>query len=249
MTTPNPEAAVMSGGPGVAAQPAAVAAAPELVEIDLAGTKVKVEKTVADGIKAAQAAAVEQAREEAAEEARLAAEAGRPHAPAKPATAVDDPLANADTELFADPKAFVQKLRTTIANEIKTDLTAQYQAEQMRSAFWSEFYSANKDLADEKMIVDAVFRRDASKLLNIRADKAAEKLAAAAKVELLRLKGTQPGPGGTPVAEGGNQPGNLSKTRQSKPSETDVKGPRSLTQIINERRAARAPGAKRQQAA
>lgn len=237
MTNPtapaNPDATVMHGDPTKPAVDAgAAAAAPELVEVEIGTAKVKVDKSTADAIAAMRAA-------HDADIAALRAAANRPE-PAKPAPAAADPFANIETDLFADPKGTLLRFGEHVAKVVKEDLTKQYEASENRKVFWSEFYKENKDLSGEELIVNAVFNRDFNSLMAMKGAEAMKHLSAKAKSEILRLKGDQGGKGGKLVAEGGNEPGNLSKSRQSKPSDAPDKAlPMSLSQALRERRAAR----------
>lgn len=93
------------------------------------------------------------------------------------------------TGIFTEPAVAIAKLTEQIREQVKAEVVGMYQSAESSKDFWSTFYSDNKDLKEEKIIVDAVLSRDYSKLSNLPTAEAAKKLAESAKKELLRLKG------------------------------------------------------------
>lgn len=151
--------------------------------------------------------------------------------PAAPAPAPKDEY-DYETELFTNPKGAIERLRAEIKAEVKSEMTGQYNAAESQKAFWAEFYSSNKELADEKLIVNAVLQRDWAKLKDMDGPKAAKALAEASKREIMRLTGGKsPSDPDFRPAEGGS--GNKMPARKDPPKDEDA--PKSLSDIIRAR--------------
>lgn len=131
--------------------------------------------------------------------------------PAAPAAPVE-PQANVlgiDTSkyedlMITDPAQALNNLINEMTPSITKTVTAQmrgeYNQDQGEKAFWVGFYKDNDDLKDDKLIVDAVLKRDIATLGNLAPDVAGKKLADAAREQILKYKGEKPPvqPGGAP---------------------------------------------------
>lgn len=142
-----------------------------------------------------------------------------------------------ETGLFTEPKVALARLRQEIKNEIKTEMTGQYQAAETKKEFWSSFYTENADLKDNKLIVDAIVTRDWAKLSNLTPENAAKEISKAAKKEIMRLTGGRSNAdpdADQNVIEGGS-------TKNTPPSKQNPAkdAPQSLSDVIRNRQAAR----------
>ena len=155
----------------------------------------------------------------------------------KPAVKSPDAAAGYDfaTNLFTEPEVAIARLREEIKAEVKAEMTNAYTAAENQKEFWNAFYTANPDLKNEKVIVDAIMRRDWNKLAPMSNEKAAEAIAASVKKELLRLSG------GKSKSDESNRGLEGASTRQvetkSGQKQEDVVG--SLSAFIRQRQEAR----------
>ena len=139
------------------------------------------------------------------------------------------------TGLFTEPEEALKRLREEIKAEVKGEITTAYNAAESQKDFWTGFYKDNSDLADEKMIVNAVMTRDWATLKDLAPAAAAKKLAEAAKKELMRISGGKsPSDDNARGVEGGS-------TKNSAPAgkKTDDDKVLSLSDIIKKRQEAR----------
>lgn len=152
---------------------------------------------------------------------------------AKPAAKAEE--FDYETELFTNPKGAIARLRAEITQEVETKLSGQYQADQSSKAFWGQFYSDNKELKEEKMIVNAVLQRDWAKLKDMDGPKAAKALAEATKKEIMRLSGGK----SESDPDFREEEGGSNKGRQRKDPPKDDDEPKSLSDIVRARQAQR----------
>ena len=126
-----------------------------------------------------------------------------PAAPAAPAAPVE-PQANVlgiDTSkyedlMITDPAQAINNLINEMTPSLTKTITAQmrgeYNQDQGEQKFWADFYKDNSDLKDDKLIVDAILKRDMVSLGHLTPDVAAKKVADAAREQLLKYKGEKP---------------------------------------------------------
>ena len=139
------------------------------------------------------------------------------------------------TGLFTEPEEALKRLREEIKAEVKGEITTAYNAAESQKDFWTGFYKENADLADEKMIVNAVMTRDWATLKDLAPAAAAKKLAEAAKKELMRISGGKsPSDDNARQVEGGSTKN--SAPAGKKPDDDKVL---SLSDIIKKRQEAR----------
>lgn len=160
--------------------PAAAAAAPELVEVDIGGQKFKLDKATAEALNKANeaAAAGKVASERSLQELRDQLARVQP-APAKPAAEQVD----IGKLIFTDPEKAFDLMRDQIVSAVRAE--NQQRADQQ--AFWTEFYSQNEDLKDLDWVVKAVMQRDFNALKPLQISEAIPKLASAVKAEVLKV--------------------------------------------------------------
>lgn len=224
---------------------AAKAAANAPVEVEIAGIKVKMSPADAEKVRADQKKSTDALEAAKADAAAARKAAAKPEPKADPA-AKPDPFDGMDVMLFANPKEAAKQIAAAAVAEATQSITATYQQREAQSAFWNEFYSQNKDLADQRLLVDAVFARDYVKLSGMTTADAATKLAEAAKAEYLKIAGRQPGKSGKPDGEGGNNPGKLG-SKQGEDADGG-KPPVSLSSTLRDRAEARRKAATGQRA-
>lgn len=138
-----------------------------------------------------------------------------------------DPLDGVETLLFENPKEAVKRLREAIISEV----SSMYQADQGRKQFWAEFYSDYPELRKHQTIVNAVLNQHLNEWASLPANQAKQLLANEVKREIAEIAKT--------VAPSGNRT-HTEESRQPKvksvASETPAP-PKSLTQLLRERRA------------
>lgn len=141
-----------------------------------------------------------------------------------------------ETELFANPKEAVKRLRAEIKAEITGELENKYNRAESEKEMWKIFYKENEDLKEEKWMVDAVLQRDYASLKDLPASEAMKKLATSVKKELLRLKGgrSDADNANTELEGSGNARLNAKKSGHSQEDEVP-----SLSALIRQRQEAR----------
>jgi len=88
--------------------------------------------------------------------------------------------------LFEDPEKALEIHEQKILKRIKEEEAAR----NSEVAFWNKFYSDNKDLSDERDVVDFVLNKNWGDLRTMHPDKAGEKLADYTRKALMRFKKT-----------------------------------------------------------
>lgn len=141
-----------------------------------------------------------------------------------------------ETGLFTEPAVALKRLREEIKTEIKNEMTGQYNAAESKKEFWNGFYTANPELKDNKLIVDAVVQRDWNKLSVMPVADADKAIATAAKKEIMRLSG---GKSKSDEGEQNNLEGGSAKNPPSKSRNSEESAVTSLSDVIRNRQAAR----------
>lgn len=240
MTTETKPAVDAGALNSAAATPAAAAATPTTVEVEIGGVKHKVDPAIAAAMKASADAATEAATKAAEATAQL--DEVRKKLP-KEAPTTAEPGDDLDTLLFTNPKEALSRVK----EEAKAEIRAEYQQSEAQKTFWSNFYEANPDLVGCEMVVRSVSTRDFASLRDLSVEKAAEKIAENAVKELLKMGVTKKSGKKAPVSEGGTErtprksdSGNVSES--SRP-------PVSLSSIIKDRQKNRANAQRQTRAA
>lgn len=145
-----------------------------------------------------------------------------PTAPQRPA----EP--DIETLWFENPKAAAQKLR----QEIRQEITGEYQRDQAIRSFWDGFYRGNDDLREDDFIVNAVFQRHFDQLADLAPAKAAETLADLTRKEIIRLSRKV-----KPATESNGAPPRhlaepASGERPPRPAREEDSGPKTLSDAI-----------------
>ena len=137
-----------------------------------------------------------------------------------------------DTLLFTNPKQAL----ALHERQILAKLEGQRQVEKDRAEFWDTFYGTHKDLdrSHDHYLVESVLQRPFPDLASLPVEEGHKKLGDLTRAEIMRfLKKRASGSSGSPrtVVEGAS--GRVE--RSAAPAEDE--GPRSLTDVINARRA------------
>lgn len=153
----------------------------------------------------------------------------------KPAESKKEP---SDDDFWANPAEFFKALRSDILGQVeekvkgvKSELTNAYTADRSTESFWNSFYDDNKDLKEDKFIVDAVMKRDWDEIKDMKAGEAKKILADRARQTLLKYTKTEQ-PGSQPKVEGVG--GKKASADRDEPAKVT-----SLSDIIKSRREAR----------
>jgi hypothetical protein len=135
-----------------------------------------------------------------------------------------------EKELFANPKAAVNKMMDMAGQKVEARLRQEYQRDRGVSEFWSEFYRQNPDLREDKDLVEIVLDKNLPELMNTPVEKAYGRLADLTRERIMRYVGSAGGARAKARAEGASPP---SKSSEGKPKEEEIK---SLSDILRERR-------------
>ena len=154
--------------------------------------------------------------------------------PAQP----DDPLAglgDVGTRILTEPAKVLREVYDLAVRDTQQSLRGEYRQTEALRSFWNDFYQENEDLAGERMLVNAVLQRDQAALAPLTPADAGQRLADAARRELLRIRGVKPnGSGdGKHRARPVTKPNQSSQRGRQAPDEGAPK-PRTLGQIIRE---------------
>lgn len=211
--------------------------APEMQEVKIGEKSFAIPKDVAVALEQARQAGVDVGSLKS-QVAELSGKLEKAMAPAKEKTPDESGY---DTILFTDPNKAIQKLRAEIVEEVRGEM----RSKEAENVFWTEMFSQNKDLEEYKDYVRMVFARDRSKHVaaKITVQEVINRVAETSKAELLKLRGGVPIGKSKPTSEGGNEPGNKSKAKDSKVNVEDT-APRSTASILAQRREARRAASK-----
>lgn len=204
---------VPASGSAPVPQPAASAATPATKTYNINGIDVELTPDQHEALSGAIQKPLDQVTELTEQVRRLNTTVQQqPAAPAAPAA----PQANVlgiDTSkyeelLITDPaqalNLLINEMAPSITQTVTTQMRGEYNQDQGEQKFWGDFYKANDDLVGDKLIVDAVLKRDIATLGNLTPDVAATKLADAAREQILKYKGEKPPaqpPGVPPILE------------------------------------------------
>lgn len=152
-------------------------------------------------------------------------------------------------DLVTNPNKVLGDLRQDITKTVTQELTTKYQGEQRKRAFWEAFYKEHDDLADHKMLVNAVASQNRQDIEGMDVVEGSKKLADLARKYILSLR--QEGKSG----EGKDDPSTTTEVpgtsgRKAKKAEDEgnkgKSGGSSLSSIIKDRQAQRARGGSQQ---
>ena len=226
-----PEADVIIGGPALGAQP------PELVEVDINGTKYQVDKGTADAISAQQktnAAAITEAA--AIPEPTPAPAPPLPSNPTPVAAPADGYTVIAE-QFFTDTPGAIKAIEKLVSDKVSAGLAEAYTADQSQRDFWLKFYETSPDLKGEETLVQAAMNSNWAGLKKLNTAKAIEKLSDLTRKEITRIArkagAKTKGKGEVPHTEAASTPA-------IKPvAEVEPDAPATLGSIIKIRAAAR----------
>lgn len=158
----------------------------------------------------------------------------------------NDPLANIETELFADPKAAVAKIIKAAREMAVGEVTSAQVAREGQREFWDAFYKANPDLdpSVDGDVISAVLTREFDELKTLKVPAAIKLLSEKSKAQLLKIaekRGGGKGSSGKPDGEGGNEGSKKGSKAVDQSASTHSTG---LSGAIRARQAARRAAAK-----
>jgi hypothetical protein len=234
---PNPDSAVIAGGPGQESTPSGTPVTESGVLIDIGGQKFTVDAALAQAYGQRETQFSRKLSEQSDELGRLRKQVAQPVAQPQPqpSTPAQPDIA---TLLFTDP---AQALAIH-EQQIMAKIGQAYQADINQRKFWSDFYADNQDLdpsLDDKL-VKLVMQENYQDLNQMPLADARRKLADLTRHEILRYaQRNKPSTPGGPVVEPASP-----RTPQAPQAEPQAPV-RSLTDLINAKRQARAKGGTR----
>lgn len=107
----------------------------------------------------------------------------------KPPKKEEEPEPDWEKMLYDDPKAFVSTLSGRIAKQVSTELGTKYQRDQGEKEFWSDFYSENDDLREDRDLVQATLSSNLNILGDMPVSQARKKLADLTRERIMRYTG------------------------------------------------------------
>ena len=135
---------------------------------------------------------------------------------------------------YVDPKKYLGEFRDRIIEEVRTDLTQQYTQQRSQDAFWTGFYSENKDLQPYEDVVKLVLNKNLDSLRDMQSGQASVQLAELTRGYILSLAsqfgGKDPKPNKTQQLAGSSKDTPALKKEPSAASEDDE--PTSLSDAI-----------------
>jgi hypothetical protein len=146
--------------------------------------------------------------------------------------------------LFEDPDGALEDFRKTIKEEIRSEYLAERQAEKQRQQqetglkeFYNDFFKENKELKDDRELVETILMSNFNRWANLTPDEVKKRLAEKAQETILRhTKANLTPESGLVLESGGGTP--APRMPERKP-DADEDGPKSLSQVIKLRRKAR----------
>jgi hypothetical protein len=146
--------------------------------------------------------------------------------------------------IFEDPDGVLADFKKSIINDVtkmyqddKNKQAQTKQEENLLKEFYSEFYKENKELKDDKPLVETILQANWQKWGHLSVDQVKERLADAARDTIIRHRGSKGTPKEEVVLEGGSQP--VNQGAQPEPKATPDDGPQSLTDVLKSRAKAR----------
>lgn len=140
-----------------------------------------------------------------------------------------------ETELFANPKAAIARLKEELRKEITGEVDLKQNIIETEKQFWKMFYTDHPELKDDDFIVKAVLNRDFQKLAPLTNEEAMKLIAAETKKVLLKNRGKPDGKSKGVELEGGSGGGAKGGTFEDVVKPAQV----SITQLLKERRMSR----------
>lgn len=213
--------------------------AQEVVKID--GVDYSVDKATAKALREREKSFQRKLTEQA-EDLKIRYSRPEPVPQANRHVADPDNVDGLDVMLFENPKEALKRLKAQIVN----DVTRAYQADQGERQFWTDFYAENADLTKYAKFVKAVFEEHFNEWVNLPIAKARKELAAVVReeiAELTKLQHREDGdeepkaPRRSAYVEGS---GRFASAPKPTPKPED-KEPRTMVDILRERREARSP--------
>jgi len=142
-----------------------------------------------------------------ADHAKEIADLRRNQAPAQPKEPKEDkPKTDYKNLIFTDPEQAVSLIKSEAVAEAETKLRGQYERDQGQRRFWEGFYEKNKDLKEDKDLVELTLNSNLPTLANIPVDEAMKKLADLTRERIIRYSGGTRPKGKKAVAEGSSPP-------------------------------------------
>jgi len=231
--TPNPDAAILQGGPGQDApvEEKKEPATPTGVEMTIAGQKYTLDPAVASALE-------ERERQFERKMGQQGAELGELRRLKQQVDALNQAQAaqaqpNLDTLLFENPTKALELHRQQIVSE----LTQKYEQEKRQQEFWRDFKSRHKDLEGDDLVIHAVAAKNVASLNTITDPvEMADKIADLSRREILRIanRAKSDAPDKTRAVVEGKS---IEAPKPTPRPEIEEKG--SLSQTIRDRRKAR----------
>lgn len=227
---PDPEPEPIQGGP--TAEPEA-AAAPELVAVKYGGREFMMPKDAADAWTSRERDYEQRFSKQGAELGELRTWRKAVESSVQPRR--EEPKEpDINTLWFENPAEAYKRIK----QEVRAEITRDYQQDQALQRFWDGFYRTNDDLREDGWLAQAVFRDHFEDLADLPTVKAQEKLAELTRERILRLtRKVQPG------NESTSRPALLEPASGERPARPaprdDDEGPTSLGDAIRRRSEAR----------
>ncbi len=232
----HPDAEILKGGPAETAleAPAKETPSPRLVSVKYGGKDIQVPEDVAQAWESREREFGQKLSEHSQELGELrkfrtsVQQTVQPQTPQRP---------DLSTLMFENPAEYNRLMR----EEIKAEIRQEYTQDQGLRDFWRSFYRKHDDLDGEDSLVQAVMQRHWGELQTLPVSSAQDKIADLTRGEILRISKKLKGgnteeelPQGRAVVEGASRP--VSRTRKT---EEDEGKPKTLSEVIRDRRQAR----------
>jgi hypothetical protein len=215
---------VMVGGPDVPENPPDQPQTPPRHRVKIAGRDFEIDPDLAAALEEREREFQRKLSEQGAELGALRRLAQR--APAPPQAPAEEPLS---TMIFTDPDRAIQRLRQDIMQELEN----RYRQDQAWREFWTEFDRAHPALAGERALVQAVLQEHFTEVADLPVRQAIARIGELTTQKLVGLAARARGnPERTLVEGGGTGPA-------AKPPKPEEPEPKSLSQLLRERRAVR----------
>lgn len=127
--------------------------------------------------------------------------------PAQPAKPVEpDAEVDWDKLLYENPKEAFRLHGEVVKNQVKAELTAQYQRDQGAQSFWRDFYVKHPDLREDHDLVQQTLESNFVDISPLPVSQALEKLALLTRERIVRYSGRAKSPTKRVVVEGSGRP-------------------------------------------
>jgi len=229
---PTPAVPIIAGGPGGEPEPAA----PKLVKVKHGGKDLDLPEDAATAWQEREREYERKMSQQGAELGELRTWRKTVEQQIAPKKEPAEPDLN--TLWFENPQAAYQKIK----QEIRQEITGDYRRDQALRSFWDGFDRENPDLRDDRWVAEATFTEHLDTLADMTPAKAREELADLTRKKILKLtRKVKP-------TDTDTNPRTLlepaSGDRPPRPARDEDEGPKSMTELIAARRAARRAGAK-----